>query len=289
VRTCAGAGFERILAAALLLGALASVCAGAAAPRKPQAPQGAGSTGAAPVPIQFTAADTVPLTGTWFAGPPHAPTLVLSPRGRRPDPGLDSLAGMFQQRGFNVLTFALRDPAPASAEQDSLRYLLLTSSWVEDVVGALKAARARTDSTSHLFVWGQGMGGVLAIAALARAPGQCEGLAAEQLFRTTDDAMKRNGTFVIPEAIQIRNRHLYPPDEPISAAARLNVPALAVLTGPEAGTSADVTLQVMMRDRGRVDRWKRPWIDTPGLTPTASDADTISAWFIRWTRFPRSK
>jgi len=283
-------GWRSVFAAAAfasLLGALGA----AAAPKKATTPAGSGGAAARAggAPIQFTAADTVPLQGTWFAGPAHAPSLVLAPRGRKPDPGLDSMAANFQQRGFNVLTFGLRDPAPESAEKDSLRYLMLASRWVEDVMGAIEAARARTDSTGHLFIWGQGMGAALAVAAVAREPGQCDGLAAEQLYRTTDDAMKLNGTFVIPDAIESRNLHLHPPDEPISAAARLNLPAFAILVGPDGGSPSDPTLQVLSRDRGRVDRWKRPWLEPGARTPTAADADTMGVWFMKWTHFPRAR
>ena len=282
------AGLERAwigMGAALLLLVVGRAHAATASGPRP----GTASHAEPPAAMSFLSPDSTRLTGTWYSGPKGAPVLVLVPRGRRPDPGLDSLALLFQQRGFSAMTFALRDPAPADAEKDSLRYLILASRWVEDVVGALRAARARSDSTMHLFVWGQGMGGVLAVAAIARIPGVCDALAAEQLYRTTDDAMKLNGTFVIPEAIQIRNLHLYPPDEPISAAARLNIPALAVLTGPDAGTPRDLTLQVLSRDRGRVERWKRPWIATTGLTPTPADADTLAAWFTKWTRYPRAR
>jgi hypothetical protein len=82
---------------------------------------------------------------------------------------------------------------------------------------------------------------------------------------------------------------LQPRDEPLSAAARLTLPVYAVLTGANAGTSEDITQEVLRRNRGRTDRWRRPWITEMGRAPGTSDVDTLAVWFNNLSRIPRAR
>ncbi len=243
---------------------------------------------AAPAPIRFLTADSVSLGGRWYAAPDHAPVLVLAPRRRGPDAEIDTAAAQFQKRGFHVLVFELRDPAPESRERDSLRYAVLVSHWVDDLVAAFHAARARTDSTTHVYGWGQRLGGALVVAAAAREPGLCDAIAAEDFFPNVDWAMRQNGTAVIPDAVKLQYRVLRGADEPFSAAARLNLPVFAVLDGPDAGTPGDLAGQALRRNRGRTDRWIRPGVASPAPIPRGGEYDTLATWFRRWDSFPRT-
>jgi len=241
------------------------------------------------VPVRFGSADSVTIAGHWFAAPAKGPSVVLAPRRRGADPELHGLAAEFQRRGFGVLVFALRDSQPANRDADSLRYAVMTSRWVDDMVGAMRAARARGEGTGHLFAWGQGLGGALAVAAAAREQGLCDALAAEDIFPNVDYAMRRNGTAVIPEAVRDQSRLLNGNDEPFSAAARLNLPVYAILVGANAGRPDDVIQQALRRNRGRTDRWLRPGVESPAPLPGPAQVDTLGAWFRRWTAFAPSR
>lgn len=246
----------------------------------------------APVPpaeVQFLTGDSARIAGRWYAGVARASTVVLPPRRRGVDTELFGVAAEFQRRGFNVLTFSLRDSAYADPLRDSLRYVVLASRWVDDAVAALRAARARTDSTARVFAWGQGLAAALSVSAAAREITVCDALAAENLFRFADDVMRENGTAVIADAQIMQRRMLMPRDEPFSASARLALPIYAVLTGPKAGTPDDTTLEVLRRNRGRTDRWLRPWLDSSGATPSPADVDSLADWFQRWAAMPRAR
>ena len=103
------------LAAATVLAVLcfaAVACAAkSSAPKAPPPP-------APPQPIRFFTADSVALDGLWYPAGTRAPVLVLAPRRRGVDDELRATATEFQKRGFQALTFQLRDPAPPSRERD---------------------------------------------------------------------------------------------------------------------------------------------------------------------------
>ena len=243
----------------------------------------------APVPLRFPAADSVMLSGEWFASAAKGPSLVLAPRRRGADADLRDTAREFQRRGFSVLVFALRDSQPANRETDSLRFAVMTSRWVDDMVGALRAARARHEGTGHVFAWGQGLGAALSIAAAAREHGLCDAVAGEDLFPTTNYAMRRNGTAVIPDAVKSQFNLLRGNDEPFSAAARLNLPVYAILVGPGAGRPDDPVQQAFRRNRGRTERWLRPGAASPVPLPGAPQMDTLVVWLKRWVAYPPVK
>jgi hypothetical protein len=241
---------------------------------------------APPVRVLFPSADSVMLSGEWFASPSRGPSIVLAPRGRGADPGLRQVAVEFQRRGFSALVFALRDSQPANRETDSLRFAVLTSRWVDDMVGALRMARGRGEGTGHVFAWGVGLGAALAVSAAARETGLCDAVAAEDLFPTADYAMRRNGTAVIPDAVKAQLRVLRGNDEPFSAAARLNLPVYAILNGGGAGRPDDPVQQAFRRNRGRTERWLRPGVESPAPLPGPAQIDTLGTWFKRWVAFP---
>lgn len=254
----------------------------------PAGPAGAATAAAppAPVPVEFPASDSVTLHGRWYPVKAKAPSLVLAPRHRGADPELEAVAAEFQKRGFATLVFELRDPAVASREADSLRYVVFAGDWVNDMVGALRFARGHEPGTGHVFAWGSGLGAALAVAATARGHGLCDALAAEDLFPTIDYEMRRNGTAVIPDAVESQRRHTNWLDEPFSAASRLNLPVYAVLVGPGAGTPGDPVQTALRRNRGRTDRWLRPGVGSPAPLPGPAQVDTLGTWFRRWVAFP---
>jgi hypothetical protein len=271
-------GSERVVLAVMVLavGLLAApgTRAGQVAPAAPQA-------------VTFLTTDSVRIVGRWYPGPPHASAVVLAPRRRGVEEALAEVAAGFQARGFSALTFALRDSAIADATKDPLRWVVLSSRWYDDAAAALLYARGRTDSTSYVFAWGQGLGAALALGGAVRDPKACDGIAVEQLIRFTEEAMRENGTAVIADAEALQHRMLQGADEPFSAATRLFAPAYAILTGVPAGEGGDATFEVLRRHRGRTDRWRRPWITTAGRTPSPADVDTLAAWYRQWTQFPR--
>jgi len=241
---------------------------------------------AAPVPVRFETADSVSLAGEWFPAAGRAPALVLAPRRRGPDPELRALATEFQRRGFGTLVFTLRDSAWTRREPDPLRYAVMTSRWVDDMVAALKAGRAHPGGTGHVFAWGQGLGAGLAVSAIARESALCDGVAVEDFFPSADHLMRRNGTAVIPDAVSAQTKLLRRSDEPHSAMTRLELPVFAILIGPGAGQPGDPVDRTLRLNRGRTDRWLRPGVTPPPPTPGPAQIDSISAWFKRWTAFP---
>jgi fermentation-respiration switch protein FrsA (DUF1100 family) len=280
---------RRLLAGGIL--ALAFACAGgsafAARPARPGTAKGR-ATAAPPRPIRFLTADSVALDGLWYAAGGTSPIVVLAPRHRGIDEEVRATATEFQKRGFDALTFELRDSAALDRERDSLRYAVLVSHWVDDMVAALHAARARGDSTTHLYAWGQGLGGVLTLSAAARQNGLCDAIAAEDIFATADRAMRERGTSVIPDAVQLQWRVMQGGDEPFSAAARLNLPVLAILDGAQA-RPADPVYQTFRRNRGHTDLWLRPGVASPAPIPSPAEVDTLVAWFRRWEAFPPAR
>lgn len=281
-------GAQRAIVSGLLATAGVLAAAGfspaAWASKPPTAPLAA----RAPQPIRFFTADSVALDGLWYAAGTRAPVVVLAPRRRGVDEEVRATAAEFQKRGFHALTFQLRDPAPASRERDSLRYAVFVSHWVDDMVAALRAARARGDSTSHLYAWGQGLGGSIAISAAARSTGLCDALAAEDVIPSVDRVMRENGTAVIPDAVSLQWRVMQGGDEPFSAAARLNLPVLAILDGTQTQPS-DPVFQTFRRNRGRTDHWLRPGVGSPPPIPSPAEVDTLAAWFRRWESFPPAR
>lgn len=273
------------IAALAALALLAAAPAATAAPGRPAAARLRAP--AAPLAVTILTADSVRISGRWYPGPPRSSTIVLPPRRRGADDELSGVATEFQRRGFNALTFTLRDPAFSDPSRDSLRYMVMVSHWVDDAVAALREAAARTDSTARVFAWGQGLGGALAVSAAGRPGSRCDGLAVERVFRLSEEVLRDNGTAVIADVSSQQHRLLIGRDEPYSAASRMSLPVLAVLTGPAAGTDEDTTLAVMHRNRGRVDRWMRPWLSGSVAVPTPAEVDTLAAWFRRWVSVPR--
>ena len=271
------------LAAVLLVAvpAMAAIAAASPARHPPPAPP------ALPAAIQFVTADSVKLAGVWFAGPAKSASIVIAPRRRGREADLLETAAEFQRRGFGALVFSLRDSLPADRERDSLRYVVLASHWVDDMVAALKAVRARVDSTRHVFAWGQGLGGALAIGAAAREIGLCDAVAAEDVFPTADYVMRNNGMAVIPEAVRAQFRALSGGDEPFSAASRLRIPVFGILVGHDAGGPGDAALAALQRTRGPLERWLRPGVVSPAPPPGPAQIDTLANWFRRWTAYPR--
>lgn len=243
---------------------------------------------APPQPIRFFTADSVELGGLWYPAEGRAPIVVLAPRRRGIDDEVRATAAEFQKRGFQALTFQLRDPAPISRERDSLHYAVFTSHWVDDMVAALRAARARGDSTAHLYAWGQSLGGTLTLSAAARANGLCDAIAAEDITATVDRVMRERGTAVIPDAVSLQWRVMQGGDEPFSAAARLNLPVFAILDGAQT-QPGDPVFQTFRRNRGRTDRWLRPGVAPPPPIPSAAEVDTLAEWFRRWESFPPAR
>jgi alpha-beta hydrolase superfamily lysophospholipase len=279
------------IALALAAALTAHAPASAAAPAAPTRPSetAAATSKAAPaggVAIRFPAAEGVVLQGEWFAGPPRSPSVVLAPRRRGVEPELRDVALEFQRRGFGALTFSLRDPAPESRESDSLRYAVLLSRWVEDMVGALRAVRLQADSTLPIYAWGQGLGGALVIAASTRAEGLCDAVAVEDVFPSVEIAMRLRGTLAFPEAIALERRLLSMRDDPQSAATRMRVPLFAILVGSGAGGPDDLAQRTLRQGSSRTDRWLRPGIESPAPAPGAAQVDTLARWFRQWGKAP---
>ena len=236
--------------------------------------------------VSFPAADSMMIAGWWFGGPPDAPVIVV------PSRGTDGMSEMlpavkeFHARGFQLLTFdyhGLGADATAGA-RDSARYVVLSSWWVDDMVGALAYARKR--GGHHVFAWGQERGSAVAVASAARDAKLCDGLAVEGLFRTTQEFLLSIGTSVIP-GVEVRQRQLVRPgDEPMSAASRLRVPIFAVLAGRDTLTPPALTRGVVSRDRVRADVWLVPGAGHTGAEQTPGYFDRLARWFKQWTALP---
>lgn len=275
-----------ILLAALLL-AVAAVAARAVEPGQRHAllPK---QLGLSAETVSFTTTDSVALSGWWFAAPPGAPVVVLAPRGSGTMADLLPVVLAFQARGFAVLTFDYRDFGPGGpGVQDSLRAVVFASRWVDDMVAALRYARAR--GGTHVFAWGQDLGSAVALVAAARGRTLCDAVVVEGLFRYTQLVLRESGTSVLPGVPERQRALVDVVDEPAAAAQRMMVPLLAVIAGRDSVTPPEVTRVVVGHTLSRVDRWELPEAGHQGIENTPGYYDRVSKWLKRWTAFPPGK
>ncbi|MBI5708782.1 MAG: hypothetical protein HZC42_00505 [Candidatus Eisenbacteria bacterium] len=274
-----------LLAMLPLLGAAGDAPAARPAPEHAQNP---GAPAVAAEAVTFPAADSLPVSGWWLAGPAGAPAVVIGGRGAGSTADRLPAARAFLERGFAVLTFDYRGCGPGHdpATDDSLRTIVFASAWVDDMLGALRYARSRAGSGRHVFAWGQDPGGAVAVAAAARERRSCDAVATEGLFRTAQDHLRMLGTSTIPHVAERHGVLVRGGDDPISACARLMVPLLTVLAGRDDVTPPTVTRQVAARCLVRWESWAIPEAKHEGAEQTPGYFDRIAAWFKRWTAFP---
>ena len=202
--------------------------------------------------------DSVTLHGWWFAGRDTTPIVVVSPseNGNM----ADKLGSVLEwvRRGFSVLAFDLRDTGPASGgDADSLREVIFSSRWVNDLEGALHFARDQSKGRP-VVAWGQDMGGALAFSAAGRMRGNADAIAIEGLFRTSQDQLMWIGLSQDPGVV-VRHRILVsPPDEPVSMAGRMRTPVFAVVAGKDDVTPPAVTQQILARVPAPHETWLVP-------------------------------
>jgi alpha-beta hydrolase superfamily lysophospholipase len=236
--------------------------------------------------VTITSADSTAVSGWWFQGAKGAPVVVVAARGSGTMADMLPSVQQWLARGFAVLTFDYLGFGPGSSSEavDSLRYIVFNSQWVDEMLGALRYARVR--GGRHVFAWGQDLGGAVALAAAAREPGACDGVAVEGLFRTSQEALLANGTSVLND-IAIRHRRLVRGgDEPLSAAPRLRTPLFVVLAGKDEVTPVAATKTVAARARLRVDSWNLPEAKHDGTERSPGYFDRLGQWFKQWTTLP---
>ncbi len=236
--------------------------------------------------VSFPAADSVQLSGWWFDGPRGAPVIVVASRGTGTMADMLPAVKQLQSRGFSVFTFDYRGfgPLGSAEDRDTLRYIVFSSRWVDDMVGALRYARAR--GGRHVFGWGQDLGSAVALAAAARDPRLCDAVAVEGLFKTSQELLLANGTSVVEDIMARHRRLVLGSDEPMSAATRLRVPLFAVLAGKDEVTPPAVTRTIAARDRVRADLWVVPDAGHTGAEETPGYYDRLAQWFKQWTALP---
>jgi len=231
-----------------------------------------------------SARDSVTLHGWWFQGPPDAPVIVLCPHGDGTMADLLPAVKEFSRRGFEVLTFDLRDFGPGGpGAADSLRNLVFASRWVNDTEGALRYARSRAPRR-FVFAWGQDLGGPLAVAAATRAPFSVDAVAVEGLFRSSQEQIAWLGTSQDDEVVRLHRLAVDPLDEPLSSVSRLTRPLLVVLAGKDDVTPRETTLSVCVRSRSIIERWELPAAGHAGAEQTPGYFDHIGDWFTRIAR-----
>jgi alpha-beta hydrolase superfamily lysophospholipase len=275
----------RTLALAWILGGGLGLCAcpaaRAAAPGTKHAAT-PGGLGLQAEDVTFPAADSATVRGWWFPGAESAPAVVVAPRGSGTMADLLPAVQQFLARGFAVLTFDYRGFGPGTTPEaaDSLRYIVFNSQWVDDMLGALRYARAR--GSRRVFAWGQDLGSAVAFSGAARDRRSCDALAVEGLFRSSQDVLFANGTSILHEVVVRHRRLVQGRDEPFSAAARLTVPLLVVLAGKDEVTPAATTKLVA----GRALTFKRfqelPEAAHAGAEGTPGYFDMVTEWFQRW-------
>ena len=236
--------------------------------------------------VTFAAADSVTVIGWWFSGPKDAPVIVVASRGSGTMAGMLPAVKELRARGFQVLTFDYRGFGPngSAGARDSLRYIIFSSGWVDDMVGALRYARAR--GGRHVFAWGQDLGSAVALAGAARDSRGCDAVAVEGLFRTSQELLLANGTSVLADVPERQRELVRGPDEPTSAAARLRVPLFAVLAGKDEQTPPATTKAIAARNRVRADVWLIPDAGHTGAEQTPGYFDRLAKWFKQWTALP---
>ena len=268
-----------VLAICAVLGAV-PVSVLAAAPGAARTAPPPGVDGAA---VRFTNPEGVQLSGRWYPGPPRADAVVMAPRGPGGTDSLDAAAKQMQSRGFSVLTFDYRDFGPGRpAVPDSLRYVVLATRWVTDMVGALGFARGRVESGAHVFAWGgHDLPSRVALAAAARDSQLCDGVAIEGVQRSSEEIMRLDGTALIPEAVRQLARKVMMRDEPAAAAANLKVPVLLLAGGLDTLTSPGDTQRMFAGGRNRRDRMLFPQGGHTDLERSPDYFERLSAWLRR--------
>jgi alpha-beta hydrolase superfamily lysophospholipase len=236
--------------------------------------------------VSFPARDSTTVSGWWLQGAKAAPVVVIASRGTGTMGDMLPAAQQFLARGFSVLTFDYRGFGPGSSAEavDSLRYIIFDSRWVDDLMGALRYARAR--GGSHVFAWGQDLGSAVVIAAVGRRKGVCDAVAVEGLFRTSQEALNANGTAVIREVVVRHRRLVQTRDEPISAGTRMGTPLLVVLAGKDEVTPPAATKTIFEQSRAPMETWEIPGAAHLGAEKTPGYFDRVAGWFKRWTAFP---
>lgn len=240
-------------------------------------------------PVRFTTPDSVRLSGWWFAGPRLADVVVAAPRGEGTMANLLEAAKAMNSLGFSVLTFDYRDSGPGSPGlRDSLRYVVLASRWVNDMVAALKFARTRVDSGAHVYAWGgHDLPSMVALAAAARDAKLCDALAIEGVHRNTDEILRLNGTLVIPEAVRRQNAMVALRDQPAAAVSKLKVPLLVLVGARDTVTTVGDVQSVISSSRNRRDRLVFAESGHTDLEQSADYFERMRTWFIRMGAMPR--
>lgn len=236
--------------------------------------------------VTFSAADSTPTAGWWFEPAKGQPIVVLAPRGSGTMADLLPAVREFQQRGFGVLTFDYRGFGPGATPDDTMKTVVFASTYVDDHLGALRYARARSGPDRHVFAWGQDMGSVVALAAAARDRKSATALAVEGVFRSTQDMLRTNGNSTVWEIVRRHQRMVNGGDEPVSAAPMVRVPMLVVLAGKDDVTPPAVTREVTSRRSFRVTYWSIPAAGHAGAEQTPGYFDKLAAFFKEWTVFP---
>jgi alpha-beta hydrolase superfamily lysophospholipase len=239
--------------------------------------------------VTFKTPDGVRLAGWWFPGPPHAHAVVMAPRGAGTMANLLEATKAMHDLGFSVLTFDLRDFGPGRpGPADSLRYVVLATRWVTDMVAALDYARGRVDSSARVLAWGgHDLPSMVAIAAAARDPHACDALAIEGVPRSTEDVMRRSGTLGIPEAIRQQRFKVMMRDQPAYAAAALEVPVLLLAGGRDTVVTPRDAQAVIASGRGRHDQVLFPRGGHEDLERMPDYFERIAAWFKRMAGYQR--
>ena len=241
--------------------------------------------------VRFVTPDSVRLSGWWFAGPRLADVVVVAPRGEGTMANLLDAVKAMNGLGFSVLTFDYRDFGPSRpGRRDSLRYVVLASHWVNDMVAALQYARSRVDSSAHVFAWGgHDLPSRVALAAAARDSNLCDALAIEGIQRNTDEIMRVNGTLAIPEAVRQQRGVVAMRDQPAAAVSNLKVPLLLLVGARDTITTAGATQSVVSSSRSRRDRMMFPEGGHTDLEQAPDYFDRMRAWFIRMGSIPRQE
>jgi uncharacterized protein len=281
---------SRLVLAAGLLVVLLAVPAAPARAVEPgtqhaQTPESLGLTAEA---VTFRAADSAEVHGWWLDAGPRTPVVVLASRGSGTMADVLPVAQQFLARGFAVLTFDYRGFGPGAGPEaaDTLRYIVFSSQWVGDMLGALRYARVR--GGTHVFAWGQDLGSAVALAAATRR-GACDAVVVEGLFRSSQDLLAANGTSVMNDVVIRHRRLVNGADEPFSAAARLNVPVFAVLGEKDEVTPVAGTRAILARARTGREIWVVPGGGHAGLERTPGYYDRIARWLKQWTTLPPGK
>ncbi|HET7225702.1 MAG TPA: alpha/beta fold hydrolase [Candidatus Eisenbacteria bacterium] len=236
--------------------------------------------------VRFPAADSVGRDGWWFAAPDSGPIVVIAPRGHGTMADMLPAVAQWQARGFGVLTFDYRGFGPGSAPGDTLAQVVYASQWVDDMVGALRYARARAGRTRHVFAWGQDLGSDVCVAAAGRDRRLCDAVAVEGLFRTSQEELAVHGLSGFPEVMERHRRLVDPIDEPLSAASRMQVPLMVVLAGRDSVARPATTRQIAARNPIRWDSLTFPDARHDDADRQPGYFDKLAAWLRQWLPFP---